>query len=312
MRAKLVGKFTEKELDLKWDINYYGFMRLKYRYVTVMQRDIKKSNSLKNILEKYSIKYKYEENNVLGFHWDLEFILYEDMVSFEKVRKELKPYELLEQISTEFDKNDMDNAEWYEVFARPSQYPQPEDDWGYMKLTYNLNNWCPYCNVGKIQNNPYRLKKEPTQKGNQFWGLFWEEEAIFCNEAIKTIFEKEKIQGIHFIQPVNKKSIPVEGYYQIMIEKTLDNGFDPNNTYTKICNNTNYPKNNLEVKHCGKVKYENMNKGGYTFNKNVFSSKSDLYLSRAYRLSIISKKVYEIIIKNKLKGLTIEPILNKK
>ena len=296
-------------------------MRIKYRFVTVMQRDIKKAKAIKDILEQYSIKYKYEENNVLGFHWDIEFNLYEDMVSFEKILNEIKSFELLEQVSTEFEKNDMDNAEWYEIFAPPSQYPQPEDDWRYMKLVFDLSNWCPYCNTGKIQNNPYRLKKGPKQKSNQFWGIFWEEEALFCGEAIKTIFEKEKIRGIHFTQPVNKKNIPFEGYYQIMIEKTLDNGFDQNNTEAIVCNNKNYPKKNyeLEVNHCGKVKYENVNRGGYTFNKDVFSSKNDLYLSsewfgsgwQAYRLSIISKKIYEIILKHKLKGLTVEPIYFK-
>jgi hypothetical protein len=286
-----------------------------------MEHDTKKSKAIIKILEKHSIKYEYEEENTVnfGFHWSLVFCLYEDMVSFDKIYGEIKPYELSAQISTEFDKDDMDKAEWYKIFALPSRYPLPDDDFGYIKLTFDLNNWCPYCNVGKIQNNPYRLK-QPKQKSAQFWGLFWEE-ALFCGEAIKNIFEKENIQGIHFIQPVNKKNIPFEGYYQIMIETTLDKGFYPDNTEVVFCNEKNYHKKDyeLETEHCGRIKYEHIHRGGYTFEKNIFSSKFDFYLSNewfgsggeAYRLSIISKKVYEIIIKHKLKGLNIEPILYK-
>ena len=316
-------------------------MRIKHRFATVMQKDMKKSKEIRNILEKYSIKYEYEEeNNVLGFHWSLIFFLYDDMVSFDKIYNTIKPYEFVELLSNEFDKNEMNNAEWYEIVAPSCQYPQPDDDWSYYKFTFDTKKWCPYCNVGKIQNNPYRLLKKPKQKSTQFWGLFWEAEALFCGEAIKNIFERENIQGIHFIQPVNKRGIPFEGYYQIIMETVLDKGFIPINRKAILCDEKTYHKEDYQTiietvfkdfiptnremvlcdektHHCGKVKYEPA-VGGNNFDKNIFSAKVDFCLSnewfgsgwQADRLIIISKKVYEIIKKNKFKGLIIEPIFH--
>ena len=87
-------------------------MRIKYRFATVMENDTKKSKAIIKILKKHEIKYEYEEETtILGFHWSLIFFLYEDMASFDKIYSEIKPYKLLEHISTAFDKNDMDNAD---------------------------------------------------------------------------------------------------------------------------------------------------------------------------------------------------------
>ena len=293
-------------------------MRFKHRFANVgSESTVKKSKKIRKILDKYLITYEYkEEDTVLGLDWSLVFYLYEDMDSYAKIIEEIIPFNLIEITTTEFDKNEIDNAEWYEIFAPPCQYPQPED--GYEELVFNTNDRCPICGFGKMQINPYQLKKRPKQKGNQFWGIFWEQDALFCSSEIKNLLERESIKGIHFIQPVLKGNIPIEGYYQIIIETTLEKGFNPKNTTERICR---YKKDNWRpdgldtknLKYCGKMQYDYPRKGGYTFSRKIFYDNIDFCRSKEYfengeRVNMISKKVYETIVKNKLKGLIIEPI----
>ena len=101
----------------------------------------------------------------------------------------------------------------------------------------------------------------------------------------------------------------------------MDKGFIQNNTESIICNRKNYDKKKykLDLKYCERVKFAHNQKGGYMFEKRIFFSKSDFCKSNEYfgsgwnadRLNIISKKVYKIIIENKLKGLKIAPIFHE-
>jgi hypothetical protein len=279
-------------------------MRIKHRFIE-QNCSISKSNKIKILLGDYSIKYIYkEEDTVLGLQNSFEFIIYEDINLFDEIQNKLEPFDFFQEISTEYDKKDMDKAEWYTIYSLPCQYPQPDDDFGYLDVTFNLNNYCSNCGIGKIQNAPFRLLKEPKQKGNQFLSLFWEEDTLFVKDEIKNILEKENIKGIHFIHPVNKNNVTIEKYWQIIIETVLDNGFNSYNTTKETCK-------------CGNIKYNHPPKEGYNFNGKIFCSAFDFNKSNEYfgsggqadRINIISKKTYEIINKNRLKGIKIEPII---
>jgi hypothetical protein len=285
-------------------------MRIKHRYCKLNCFGTK-LQELKNILNKYSIKYDFEEDDtVLGLKNSIIFFIYEDMKDFDKVQHELKPFEILPMIYTDWDKKDMENAEWYEIYTGEYQYPLPDDDdFGYLEQTFDLTNYCPLCGIGKIQNNPFRLRCEPKQKNNQFWGLFWERDAIFVREETKNILQKENINGIHFIQPVlHKNGKPIDRFYQLIIENVLDKGLGKSNVEKLTCK-------------CGKIKYCFPRDDGCIFDKSIFSFKNDFYVTNEYfgsgtsalKINIISKKVYEIVKKNKLKGLqNITPIRYKK
>jgi hypothetical protein len=284
-------------------------MRIKHRYCKLNCFGTK-LQELKSILNKYSIKYDYKEDNtVLELQNSIIFFVYEDMKDFDKIQYELKPFEIFSMIYTDWDKADMESAEWYEFDTGTYQYPMPDDDSGYLEQTFDLTHYCPECGIGKVQNNPFRLKHEPKQKNNQFWGLFWEYDAIFVHEETKNILQKENINGIHFIQPVlHKNSKPIDRFYQLIIENILDKGLDKSNVEKLTCK-------------CGKIKYRFPKNDGCIFDKSIFSFKNDFYVTNdyfgsggasAFRINIISKRVYEIVRKNKLKGLqSITPIRYK-
>ena len=203
-----------------------------------------------------------------------------------------------EYISAEYDKIDMQNAEWYEIYTGEYQYPQPDNDFGYLHYTFNLRNYCPECGIGKIQNNPFRLKYEPKQKNNQFWGLYWERNAIFVREEAKNILQKENIKGVHFLQPVlHKSNKPIDRFYQLIIDTELDNGLD-------LCN-----VQEISCIHCNRIKYYFPKGDTCIYNKKIFYRNVDFYKTSEYfgsgayaeKINIISKKVYEIVKYNNLK-----------
>jgi hypothetical protein len=286
-----------------------------------MENKLNTVKAIINLLNEYSIDFSYKEdvNRVSYLYkYNLEFFVYEDIFSFEKIQNKLKKFDLYRDLLKEYDKMDMENAQWYIIGTSQYQYPQPEDSYGYRNITFNLDNYCPLCGIGKIQNNPYRLKHEPKQKPNLFWGLHWEYEPIFVREEIKNIFEKEKINRIHFSQPViHKSNKPIERFYQLHIETILEKGFITDNANTVTCkiNNEEGRNKNDELKCCGRIKYNSCRI--LEFDKKIFSHGNDFCLTNeyfgsglsAYRRTIISKKIYEIIKKYKLRGLEFEPIL---
>ena len=94
-------------------------MRIKYRYLT-WDRNPQEITKIKQVLDSYSLPYSYKEDLtcvIPTFKYELEFFLYEDIAFFDKIYSELKPFDILQNISAEYDKIDMENAECYEIYT---------------------------------------------------------------------------------------------------------------------------------------------------------------------------------------------------
>ncbi|MFN8251917.1 MAG: hypothetical protein U0V75_08530 [Ferruginibacter sp.] len=298
-------------------------MRIKHRYLT-SDSHLKIIKPVKAILDKYSNVYNYKEDLecvIPSFKYTIEFYLYEDNPNFDNLKKELSKFIQPQVTGTEYEKKDIQNAEWFIVSTGQYQYPQPENDFNYKKVTFNLDNYCPLCDIGKIQNAPFRLKTEPKQQNNQFWGLHWEYSAVFVRQEAKNILERENIKGIRFTNPIlNKKDIPIDGFYQLHIDTTIDKGFDGYNTKTITCkiNNEENCNTDLNSKCCGRIKFHHPKIGGYLFDKSIFKSEFDIVHSNEYfgsgasanRIQIVSRRFKDLVEKNKLKGLSFTPIVH--
>lgn len=300
-------------------------MRIQHRYLT-WDSHTKTIKPVKSILDKFSVPYKYKHDPgsvIPTFIHLLEFYLYEDDPNFNRLTKEINNFLQPDVIGTEYEKSDFKKANWFFATTGEYQYPQPDDDFGYLNATFNLDNYCNCCGIGKIQNAPYRLKTAPKQLNNQFWGLHWEFDAIFVRQETKNILERENIKGIRFSNPVlHKKNTPIEGFYQLHIEKVLANGFDNYNTKKITCKINNEENCNKDpaLDYCGRIKYHHPMIGGYLFDTDIFNPEFDIVESAEYfgsgtgagKLQIVSKRFKEIVEKNKLKGLMFTPIVHEK
>lgn len=298
-------------------------MRIGHRYLTYAGHT-KIIKPVKKILDSYNISYKYEEDLdcvIPTFKYTIEFYLYEDNPVFDLVKKEIDTFNLEPQIGTYYEKSDIEKADWFIIGTGQYQYPQPEDS--YKVVIFNLDNYCNRCDIGKIQNAPFRLKTEPKQHNNQFWGIHWEYEPIFIRKEARNILEKEGIKGIRFSSPVlHKKNTEIENFYQLHIDTILPKGFDNYNTNTITCkiNNEESWNTDPDLICCGKIKFHHPMIGGYLFDKSIFNSDFDIVQSHEYfgsgssagRLQIASKRVKQIVDKNKLKGLSFIPIVHER
>lgn len=274
-------------------------MRIQHRYLTFV-----KNERLTKQLDKLLVKYKVTEKNYdSNTHlYVLEFLLYEDNPRFLELKQAISKFKIEPQIGTFYEKTDYSNAEWFIVNTGEYQYPQPEDGFGYLKATFNLDNYCHLCDIGKVQNAAYRLKTLPKQPNNQFWGLHWAFEAIFIRQETKNILERENIKGIDFSNPIlHKTNKPIEGFYQLHIKTILSKGFDSYNTKTITCKINNEENLNTDktLKCCGQIKFHHPKIGGYLFDKSIFDNDYDIVESNEYfgsggsanRLQIFSKNL---------------------
>lgn len=300
-------------------------MRIKHRYLT-WDSHLKIIKPIKAILDKYSHNYNYKEeldSVILNFTYTLEFFLYEDNPDFGKIKQEVSKLLDPQVIGTEYEKSDIKNAEWFIVNTGEYQYPQPDKDFGYLKATFNLDNYCNLCGIGKVQNAEYRLKTIPKQPKDQFWGLHWDFDAIFVRQEAKNILEKERIKGIRYSNPViHSKNMSIDGFYQLHIETILSSGFDNYNTKIITCkiNNEENLNADLTTQCCGRIKYHHPMIGGYLFDKSIFDSRFDIVNSGEYfgsggsanRLQIVSKKFKDIVERNKFNGLSFIPVMHNR
>jgi hypothetical protein len=296
-------------------------MRIKHRYLK-FDSHLKIINPVRKILDKYLHPYYYKEdlNSVIPtLNYTIEFYLYEDNPDFNNIKQEVSRLLETQDIGTEYEKADIEKADWFFISTGAYQYPQPET--GYLEKTFDLKNYCHLCGMGKNQNAAFRLKTKPKQQNNQFWGLHWEYFALFVREETKNILEKENIKGIRFSTPVlNKKNNTIEGFYQLHIDTILNNGFDCYNTKTITCKHNNEENDNTDynIACCGRIKFHHPMIGGYLFDKSVFNPEFDIVQSNEYfgsgasanRIQIVSKRFKELVEKNKLKGLSFTPIVH--
>jgi hypothetical protein len=298
-------------------------MRIQHRYLS-----FEKNERLLKSLDQLSIHYKVEERNFgeQTHLYVLEFFLYEDNPKFSLMKEVLQGFGLEAQIGTRYDKADIARANWFYIVVGEFQYPQPEDDFGYLRATFNLDHYCWHCGIGKSQNAPFRLKAMPKQLNNQFWGLHWEHDSIFIRSVAKRALELENIRGISFSNPVlHKKGLEVDDMWQMHIHTELGAGVDSYNLQTETCEYVDGIENDEGVSeklihYCGRTKYNFPQRGGVTFYESCFQDAPDIVRSNewfgsggtAFQLPIVSRRLKQIVEKNKLKGLGFTPIFHRR
>ncbi len=213
---------------------------------------------------------------------------------------------------TIFTKEELQQAQWMRVRSEwVTGYPEPMDGFAYQTITYTKDDYCAACGIGLKQVDCFRMKKVPSWGRRHFFSLFWESDELFVSEAVKRVFSLEGITGVEFMPVKNRSGTQVfEGIFQLRIQKTLEEGL--------ICDLKNLKSSSI-CPQCARRKSVD-NEGMMTqFKKNIFEGAPDVvktgdYFGVAGNLSpereiIISQKVYQCIIKNKLeKNLMFYPI----
>jgi hypothetical protein len=71
-----------------------------------------------------------------------------------------------------------------------------------LAATFDINNHCIICGIGKIQTKPFRIKKEAGQSNKQIKGLHWLSAALLIYARAKQLLEPKSMNDIKFYYPV--------------------------------------------------------------------------------------------------------------
>lgn len=150
------------------------------------------------------------------------FDIAEDDARWPALSRLVRPLNMLDIVSTQFDKDELLaakccalNGYWQEG------YPQPEGDGSYQTKTYDTSNYCETCGTGLVQKAPFRMKGEPKWGTRSFFCLNWVDDEIFTKPEIwRDVFEPLGVKQLPVWRPV--KDAPLERCVQLVIEDEVE------------------------------------------------------------------------------------------
>lgn len=141
----------------------------------------------------------YERLCELGFAVEPTWLLVkidEDDSRWPEIAAMIVRYSVLDQCHSTFSPEECREATWLDLV--PSWhcgYPMPDDDFGYLQQTYNLERYCPHCGVGKCQKAPFRLRSEPNWGTKKIMQVNWIFDEFFVTpDAWKEVFQPNGIE----------------------------------------------------------------------------------------------------------------------
>ncbi len=185
-------------------------------------------------------------------------------------------------------------------------YPKPDMDGGYKRITYDESKMCPRCGVMQVQKSPFRVKGEPTWGSRQVLRLHWVYDELFVKPEVFEKLSKAGITGIESAPLIHhEKNAELKTIRQLKMAHVLDKGLviKPSQAVLKCAK-------------CGETKYSISKRGMTAFDGKIFTDAPDFARSFEYfgdgaaadRLICVSHKVYEIFQKEKWKDVVFEPL----
>jgi rRNA maturation protein Nop10 len=205
-------------------------------------------------------------------------------------------------LRTEFWKKEIEAARWLRMLPGWHQgYPQPEDGFGYLRITYNPSDYCPDCGIGAVQKAPFRMQGEPRWGKYHVIQLNWVFDEFFTQpEVWRTTFEPFRIGAMPVVR--NKTGQELKTVVQLGIPTVAKSKALLGDHPKAVC-----PR-------CKRAKYLPFVRGRFppleSFpDENAFRTTE--YFgdgARAFRGIIVSDAVYREVVKNKLKGIEFKPV----
>lgn len=133
----------------------------------------------------------------------------------------LKPYftkwAVSESFGTVYSLNDIKESKLLVYVATwVNGYPQPEDIQDYLKLTYDLTDYCNVCGIGAKQNAPFRIKRQPQWGNKKLFELNWVFDEIFAHKDIyENVFKPLGIEAMPVL--LYKKDTEIDDTVQLKI-----------------------------------------------------------------------------------------------
>lgn len=145
------------------------------------------------------------------------FELEENTEQYSKLKPYIEKWQLLDILNTQFTNEELDTAPLLAYnFTWSNGYPQPEDNFGYIGVTYKKEGYCKNCGTGLVQQSPFRLQKEPTWGTKKIFELNWVFDEIFVRrDTYEQLFKPYGIQSMPVLH--YKKESVLENTVQLVL-----------------------------------------------------------------------------------------------
>jgi hypothetical protein len=123
-------------------------------------------------------------------------------------------------VTTRFSQREIEAARWLSVEPDWHHgFPQPEDDFGYIRTTYDPASYCDECGVGAVQRAPFVMSGEPKWGTRGILQLNWVFDEFFVTpEVHETVFAPHGIG----LRPVrNGRGAELRSVVQLVVEERV-------------------------------------------------------------------------------------------
>lgn len=204
-------------------------------------------------------------------------------------------------VGTKFSKKDLEAASFLQIFAWHHGYPMPDDDFGYLKATYDLTDYCTECGIGKHQIAPFRMKGEPKWGKRHILQLNWVFDEFFVlPEVWERVFQPFGVGCRPVIH--HRSGQELQTVVQIDIAATAASTLQiAENQPSEVCTS------------CDRRKYLPISKGPFPSLVEEPTEpmlKTQEYFgsgASAWRAVIVSSALFQVVKEHKVKGVDFIP-----
>jgi hypothetical protein len=164
---------------------------------------------------------------------------------FVELESVLEKISITDFYTTEFIDSDYE-TDYFRIFPlRDYAYPQPEHNFEYKQITYDVKDYCHQCGSGLMQNSFFRLKNEPDWGKFSAFGLNWVFDSLFIKTdlwetsfknlgiEVKPVLHSKTLEElktvVQIIFPISKYPLAMDDYPYELCQACSRKKYTPNN-----------------------------------------------------------------------------------
>lgn len=210
-------------------------------------------------------------------------------------------WDYIDQVSTKFDKHELNNAEYLAVIPTWHHgYPMP-DDGRYEDVTFRYVDGCADCGVGRIQKAPFRMKQEPKWGKKKVLQLNWVFDEYFVTPAVfETAFQP---LGIVSREVLHHRSLePLHSVVQLCFDSVSVTPLATHGAAQEVCSRCNRQKFLPHTRGYFPMFCRSVNEPILRTQEYFGSGAS------AFRPVVVANEVYQKLQEHELKGIGFHPL----
>jgi hypothetical protein len=161
-----------------------------------------------------------------GVSVDMGFASFElDDETWQRLAARFRSWGAVHIPRTKFTARELSGAAWLRAVPTWHHgYPQPdEDDFGYLSATYRSGAGCTACGVGRVQEHPFRMRREPKWGSKAVLQLHWVFDEFFVTPDLwGEAFAPKGVESTSVLDASGKKTLRTVVQLRVLEEARLE------------------------------------------------------------------------------------------